>query len=348
MKLTSVLCLACTALAFAFAAHPKAAENSLKLEDVTPALSSLISSNQTLEKLATGFKWTEGPVWINDGYLLFAEIPSNSIRKWSPRQGVSIFMQPSGYKGTAPYNGPESGSNGMTLDRDGRLTVAGHAQRDVWRLESMDPHGQITVLADSYQGKRLNSPNDLVYRKDGSLYFTDPPYGLRSQSDQDPEKQLKINGVYRIPDATDRTPGSPPDNSKLQLLVSDLPRPNGIAFSPDNGTLYISNSEPKKLWMRYQVNSDGTVSGGAVLFDATSDKRVGGPDGIKVDTEGDLYGTGPGGIWIFSPGGKHIGTIALPGRAGNLAWGDQDAKSLYITASDSLYKVRVKVPGLRP
>lgn len=348
MKLNANFCLACVALAFLLAISANSAEDSLKLEDVTPALSALISSNQSLAKLATGFKWTEGPVWINDGYLLFAEIPSNSIRKWSPRQGVSIFLQPSGYKGNAPYSGPESGSNGMTLDRDGRLTVAGHAQRDVWRLESMDPHGQITILADGYKGKRLNSPNDLVYRKDGSLYFTDPPYGLRSQGDRDPEKQLKINGVYRIPDATDRTPGSPPDNSKLQLLIFDLPRPNGIAFSPDYGTLYISNSEPKKLWMRYKVDPDGTVENGTVLYDATADKRIGGPDGIKVDTRGDLYGTGPGGIWIFSPEGRHLGTIALPGRAGNLAWGDQDAKSLYITAADTLYKVRVKVPGLRP
>jgi gluconolactonase len=348
VKLYRDFCLACAALVFVFAFSPRAAENSLKLEDVTPALSALVSPDQQLQKLATGFKWTEGPVWINEGYLLFAEIPSNSIRKWSPRQGVSVFLQPSGYKGVAPYNGPESGSNGMTLDRDGRLTVAGHAQRDIWRLESMDPHGQITVLADSYQGKRLNSPNDLVYKRDGSLYFTDPPYGLRTQSDQDPEKQLKINGVYRIPDATDRAPGSQPDNSKLQLLISDLPRPNGIAFSPDNQTLYVSNSEPKKLWMRYKVNPDGSVADGTVLYDATSDKRVGGPDGIKVDTRGDLYGTGPGGIWIFSPEGKHLGTIALPGRAGNLAWGDQDAKSLYITAAETLYKVRVKVPGFRP
>jgi gluconolactonase len=336
------------ALAFAAISNSVATAGSLKLEDVTPALSTVISSHQTLQKLATGFKWTEGPVWINDGYLLFAEIPSNSIRKWSPRQGVSIFLQPSGYKGTAPYNGPESGSNGMTLDRDGRLTVAGHAQRDVWRLESMDPHGQITVLADSYRGKRLNSPNDLVYSKDGSLYFTDPPYGLRSQSDEDTDKQLRFNGVYRIPDATDRTPGSPPDNAKLQLLISDLPRPNGIAFSPDYKTLYVTNSEPKKLWMRYKVRSDGTVADGTIIYDATSDKRVGGPDGIKVDVNGNLYGTGPGGIWIFSPAGKHIGTIALPGRAGNLAWGDQDAKSLYITAADTLYKVRVNIPGLRP
>ena len=336
------------ALAFAAVSNSIATADSLKVEDATPALSSVISSNQTLQKLATGFKWTEGPVWINDGYLLFAEIPSDSIRKWSPRQGISIFLQPSGYKGNAPYNGPEPGSNGMTLDRDGRLTVAGHARRDVWRLESMDPHGQITVLADNYRGKRLNSPNDLVYGKDGSLYFTDPPYGLRSQSDEDPDKQLKINGVYRVPDATDRTPGSPPDNAKLQLLISDLPRPNGIAFSPDYKTLYVTNSEPKRLWLRYKVKSDGTVADGAIIYDATSDKRIGGPDGIKVDINGDLYGTGPGGIWIFSPEGKHVGTIALPGRAGNLAWGDQDAKSLYITAADTLYKVRVKVPGLRP
>ncbi len=320
----------------------------LKIERLMPSLDSLVSPGTKLEKLATGFKWTEGPVWISAGYLVFAEIPSNSIRRWSPRGGVSIFLQPSGYKGSAPYAGPEPGSNGMTLDPRGRLTVAGHAQRDVWRLETMNPHGQVTVLASSYQGKRLNSPNDLVYSKDGSLYFTDPPYGFRTQSDHDPDKELKINGVYRIPDAVDRKPGSQPDNSKLQLLVSDLPRPNGIAFSPDQKILYIDNSEPKKIWMKYDVEPDGSLRNGSVFFDASSDTRVGAPDGMKVDVEGNIYSTGPAGIWIFSPAGKHIGTIDLPERAGNLAWGDADGKSLYICASTSLYRIRMKVTGIKP
>ena len=183
---------------------------SFNVERLDPAVDLLVPTKPALEKVATGpgFKWTEGPVWIPAGYLLFAEIPSNSIRKWTPGVGVSVFMQPSGYKGSAPFGGPEPGSNGMTLDSHGRLTVAGHAQRDVWRLERIDPKAQVTILADTYQGKRLNSPNDLVYKSDGALYFTDPPYGLPTQSDKDPTKQLQMNGVYRIPGALSQKPGA--------------------------------------------------------------------------------------------------------------------------------------------
>ena len=323
-------------------------EESLNIEKFSPELDSLISRSAKLEKLASGFKWTEGPVWISSGYLLFAEIPSNSIRKWSPKAGASIFLQPSGYKGSAAYGGPEPGSNGMTLDPHGRLTVAGHAERNVWRLESMNPDGQITVLVDSYQGKKLNSPNDLVYKKDGSLYFTDPPYGLRTQSENDPEKQLSMSGVYRLPGAANIQAGAKPDNPRLELLTSELPRPNGIAFSPDEKTLYVNNSEPKKIWMRYDVQPDGSVKNGALFFDASSDKRAGAPDGMKVDREGNIYSTGPGGIWVFSSQGKHLGTVDIPEKAGNLAWGDADWKSLYITASSSVYRIRMNAVGMKP
>lgn len=318
------------------------------IERLDPALDQIVPTQPVLEKIATGFTWTEGPVWAPDGYLLFAEIPSNSIRKWTPGAGVSIFMQPSGYKGAAPYGGPEPGSNGMTLDSHGRLTVAGHAQRDVWRLEQIEPTAQVTVLADDYQGKKLNSPNDLVYKSDGSLYFTDPPYGLRTQKDNDPEKQLKVNGVYRITGAVDQKPGAPPDHAHLQLLIKDLPRPNGIAFSPDEKYLYVNNSEPKKLWMRYTVKPDGTLTGGRVLYDATADPRPGAPDGMKVDQQGNIYSAGPGGVWIFSPEGKHIGTIDMPEKVGNVAWGGADHKTLYIAASSSIYRIALKTPGIYP
>ena len=219
------------------------------VERLDPAMDQIVPAQASLEKLATGFTWTEGPVWVSPGYLLFAEIPSNSIRKWTPGEGVSIFIQPSGYIEATPFGGHEPGSNGMTLDHQGRLTIAGHARHNVWRLESVDAKAQITVLADSYQGKRLNSPNDLVYKSDGSLYFTDPPYGLATQRDDDPEKRLAVNGVYRVPAAESQKPGAEPDRAKLQLLVKDLTRPNGIAFSPDEKILYVSNSEPKKMWM---------------------------------------------------------------------------------------------------
>lgn len=337
-------------MAAAMTAGWAVSQDSGTVERLSPQLDQLVPASAKIERVATvaGFKWTEGPVWIHTGYLLFAEIPSNSIRKWSPGQGVTIFMQPSGYKGSAPYGGPEPGSNGMTLDKRGRLTVAGHAQRDVWRLESLNPQGQVTVLADRYEGKRLNSPNDLVYKSDGSLYFTDPPYGFRTQSDHDPAKELSVNGVYRIRGALDQKPGAQPDRAKLELLIKDLPRPNGIVFSPDEKYLYVNNSEPQKLWMRYGVRADGSLIGGSVFYDATSDKSPGAPDGMKVDQRGNLYSAGPGGVWIFSPEGKHLGTLRAPEKVGNLAWGDQDGKTLYITASTSIYRVRLNVAGVRP
>ncbi|MGB7549381.1 MAG: SMP-30/gluconolactonase/LRE family protein [Terracidiphilus sp.] len=319
-----------------------------EIERLNPALAEIVPADARVETVASGFKWTEGPIWIHAGYLLFAEIPSNSIRKLMPDGDVSIFMQPSGYLGSTPYGGPEPGSNGMTLDRAGRLTVAGHAERNVWRLESLDPHATKTVLADSFEGKALNSPNDLVYGSDGSLYFTDPPYGLRTQSDSDPSKQLQVNGVYRIPGAQAQKPGAPPANSRLQLLIKDLPRPNGIAFSPDDKFLYVNNTGPKKLWMRYPVLKDGTLGKGQVFFDATADQRPGAPDGMKVDVKGNVYSAGPGGIWIFSPSGKHLGTIVLPHIAGNLNWGGSDSKTLYITDSGDILRIRLKIPGVRP
>jgi gluconolactonase len=320
---------------------------SQEIQRIDPALDQLVPANAALEKVASGFdKWTEGPVWTRQGTLLFAEIPANNIIQWIPGQAASVFMHPSGYKGSEPFKGPEPGSNGMTLDADGRVTVAGHAGRTVWRLESVDPRAQITVLADSYQGKKLNSPNDLVYKSDGSLYFTDPPYGLPTQSDTDPLKELAFNGVYRILAAGKQKPGAPPDRNKLQVVIKDLGRPNGLAFSPDEKFLYIAESG-KKLWMRYRVQADGSVTDGAVFLDPSSDPAKGGPDGLRVDKNGNIYGSGPGGVWIISPEGKHIGTIKIPEVVSNVAWGDKDGKTLYITASTSLYRIKLNIPGDR-
>ena len=324
------------------------AAQSQEIQRLDPSANQLIPADAKLERLVTGFnKWTEGPVWTHAGTLLFAEIPSNRIRSWKPgAKDAEVFMEASGYLGSAPYGGPEPGSNGMTLDKDGRVTVAGHARRNVWRLETLDPHGTITVLADSYQGKKLNSPNDLVYRSDGSLYFTDPPYGLPTQQDTDPLKELKVNGVYRIPGARQHKAGAPPDRDKLQLIISDLPRPNGIAFSPDEKTLYIADSGDK-VWMRYTVHPDGSVSDGKLLLDAKTDKTPGSPDGIRVDKKGNIYGSGPGGVWIISPEGKHLATIKVPEVVSNVAWGDADGKMLYITGSTSLYRIKLSATGLR-
>jgi len=319
---------------------------SQEIQKLDPSLDQIVPANAKLERVATGFnKWTEGPVWTHAGTLLFAEIPANNIIVWAPGQAAKVFIHPSGYQGTEPFQGPEPGSNGMTLDADGRVTVAGHARRNVWRLETLSPEAQITVLADSYQGKKLNSPNDLVYKSDGSLYFTDPPYGLPTQDDKDPQKELQVNGVFRIPGARQQKPGTPPDRSKLQLVIKDLERPNGIAFSPDEKFLYIAESG-RNIWLRYRVQPDGSVSDGKVFLDASSDKATGGPDGIRVDKKGNLYGSGPGGVWIISASGQHLGTVKVPERVSNVAWGD-DGKTLYITASTSVYRIKLNVPGVR-
>jgi gluconolactonase len=326
-----------------------AAQEPLKVEKLGKGIEDIVPASPAIQKLATGYTWTEGPIWIHQGYLLFAEIPSNTIYKLIPGHKPTVFMRPSGWNEATPYKGKEPGSNGMTLDSRLRLTVAGHARRNVWRLETMNPEGKITVLADRFEGKRLNSPNDLVYKRNHDLYFTDPPYGLETQSDEDPKKELKLNGVYRLAGAGDHPPGAPPDNSKLHLIISDITRPNGIAFSPDEKYLYVNNSDvKKKVWLRYKVQADGSVAEPKLIADATSDPREGGPDGMKVDQKGNIYSTGPGGIWIFSPELEHIGTLDLPERAGNLAWGDADGKALYIMASSSVYKVRLKVAGVRP
>jgi gluconolactonase len=213
-------------------------------------------------------------------------------------------------------------------------------------MESVDPKTQITVLADSYQGKKLSSPNDLVYKSDGSLYFTDPPYGLPTQADNDPLKEQPVNGVYRIVGARQHKAGAPPENDKLQLIIKDLPRPNGIAFSPDEKYLYIADSG-LKVWLRYKVQADGSVTDREQFLDAKTDSTPGGPDGIRVDKKGNIYGSGPGGVWIISPDGKHLGTIKVAEVVANVAWGDKDAKTLYIVASTTVYKIRTKVAGVR-
>jgi gluconolactonase len=329
----------------ALALLPLAAAFSQTIEKLDPALDRILPPDAKLERVATGFnRWTEGPVWVRTGCLLFAEIPSNNIDEWCPGHKATVFLHPSGYKGSAPFHGPEPGSNGMTLDSRGRVTVAGHAQRDVFRLETLSPHARITILADTYEGKRLNSPNDLVYKSDGSLYFTDPPYGLETQGDKDPKKELKVDGVYRIAGARDHKPGAPPDHGKLQLIISDLARPNGIAFSPDEKYLYIAVSGPK-IWMRYRVQPDGSVADGKVFCDAQAAKEPGGPDGMKVDERGNIYSAGPGGLWIISPEGKHVGTIHTPEVVANEAFGGADRRTLYITASTSLYRIKLKIPG---
>lgn len=308
------------------------AQSTSKVIRLSSGINEIVPSDAKIEQLANGFGFIEGPIWIHEGYLLFSDIPRNVILKWTPGDSVSVFRKQSGYQGTVPP-GALFGSNGLTLDKRGRLTIAEHGNRRVTRLEK---DGKLTILADRYQGKRLNSPNDLVYKSDGSLYFTDPPFGL-PKTYSDPAKELPFSGVYRVA------------HGSLQLLTKMLTAPNGLAFSPDEKYLFVSNSGPlEKLWMRFEVQPDGTLANGKVFYDASESKDQGVPDGMKVDTEGNLYCVGPGGIWIFSPKGEHLGTIELPQLPANCNWGDEDGKTLYIAAGTALYRIRLKVRGIRP
>ncbi len=298
-----------------------------------PALKSVVAADARIEKLADGFIFTEGPIWVNEvgGAVLFSDIPNNQIMKWTPDGKVSEFRKPSGYTGPPAPEGSFVGSNGLTLDKEGRLIICEHGDRRVTRLEK---DGKLTVLADKYQGKRLNSPNDAVYKSDGSLYFTDPPYGLFDEK----KKELDFQGIYRL--AAD---------GKLQLLNKELTRPNGLAFSPNEKTLYVANSDAeKKIWMAYDVAANGSLANGRVFFDVTAEKDDGLPDGLKVDTQGNVYCTGPGGVWIFSSGGKHLGTIKPTEVPANCHWGDGDGKTLYMTARKGLYRIRLSIAGIRP
>ncbi len=311
----------------------KKAEVRADVKRVNTALDAIVPEDTTIEKLADGFIFTEGPVWVPEGYLLFSDPNANTIYRWSPDGQVSVFRTKSGYAGTDIGEYGQPGSNGITLDPEGRVTIDEHGNRRVVRIEK---NGAVTVLADRYDGKRLNSPNDLVYRSDGTLFFTDPPFGLPKAFD-DRRKELPFSGIYSLKDG------------KLRLAAKDLTGPNGLAFSPDERYLYVGNwDEKKKIVMRYEVDSDGSLSHGVVFFDMTSAPGDDALDGVKVDVQGNVYVSGPGGVWILSPEGKHLGTIAGPEHPHNLAWGDNDGRTLYLTAQTGLYRIRLKIPGIRP
>jgi gluconolactonase len=314
------------------------------VERLDAGASAIIPASAHLEKLATCCKWLEGPAWSPDGRLFVTDTDLNELLTISPTGKIDVFKKPSGLTDPS-FHGKEPGTNGNTFDASGRLTTAGHALRNVFRFDRLQGDSSLTVLADHYQGKRFNSPNDLVYTRDGSLYFTDPPYGLATQSDTDPARQLNFNGVFLIANAATRPAGSAP--TEPLLVIRDLTRPNGIALSPDEKVLYVAVSDPANpVWMRYPRNPNGTVGPGTVLLSSKGATGVGGPDGIRVDAKGNIYGAGPGGVWIISPEGKHLATIHVPERVGNCEFGGADRKMLYITASSSIYTIRLGIPGL--
>jgi gluconolactonase len=307
-------------------------EVNVAVESHSPEFDRIVGPNPKIFKLAEGFKFTEGPVWTKDG-LLLSDPNANTIYRYSKEGELSVFKTPSGYSGSniAEYRQP--GSNGITLDPSGAIVVNQHGNRRVVRLAN---DGTESLVADRYEGKRFNSPNDLVYRSDGTLFFTDPPFGLPKFGD-DPRKELGFSGVYSL------------RSGKLQLLTKEFSGPNGIALSPDEKFLYVGNwDDNKKVVHRYEVQPDGTVRNGKLFFDFTSIKGEDAIDGVKVDVEGNVYVSAPGGLHVISPEGKHLGTINAPQHVHNMAWGDDDAKTLYLAARGGLYRMRLNIEGVRP
>lgn len=295
-----------------------------------PALDAIIAPGTQIEKIAEGFIFTEGPVWLPSGELLFSDPNANHIYRWSPTAGVSVFRKSSGYSGADVAEYRQPGSNGLALDAQGRLTICEHGNRRISRLES---DGPITVLADRFEGRRLNSPNDLVYRSDGALFFTDPPFGLPRVYD-DPRRDQEHFGVYCLRDG------------RLSLVSTDLKGPNGVALSPDEKFLYVANwDEQRKIVMRYDLDAAGNLSGGRVFFDMTAAPGQEALDGVKVDERGNVFVSGPGGVWVISPDGKHLGTIVGPELPANFAWGDADGRTLYLAARSGVYRIRLAVAG---
>ncbi len=297
-------------------------------------LNQIIPENAEIEVIAEGFEWSEGPVWIpGEDFLLFSDIPPNRVYKWSEQDSISIYLEPSGFTGTETRKG-EPGSNGLLLSPDGALVLCQHGDRRVAMMNASlnKPKPEYKTLAGMYEGKRLNSPNDACYHSNGDLYFTDPPYGLEGNVN-DPAKEIEFQGVYRL------TPGG-----QVNLLTDELSRPNGIAFSPDEKKLYVANSDPEKaIWMVYDVLSDGNISEGRLFFDATEKvgKEKGLPDGLKVNKDGYIFATGPGGVWVFNADGKHLGTIKTTQATANCAFNTEE-KVLYITADMYLLQVKLK------
>jgi gluconolactonase len=302
------------------------------VERLDSAINALISSDTQIEILASGFEWAEGPLWLSDQQaLIFTDVPTNKVWKWTEKDSLSLYLEPSGYLGDRTDK-REPGANGLALDAEGSLILCQHGERQVGKMISSltDPKAEFEALVTGYNGKRFNSPNDLVFNSRGQLFFTDPPYGM----DPWDEKQLEIQGVYRLD-----------QDGKVNLLVDTLSRPNGIGLSPDQKTLYIAQSDPEKArYYAFDLDEKGNVISGEVIFDATllqGVSRKGLPDGLKVHSSGTLFATGPGGVLVISPDGKHLGTILTENGTANCAF-DSEEKWLYMTADGFLMRIALK------
>jgi gluconolactonase len=304
------------------------------LESLDKRFDALIEPDTKIEKIADDLEWSEGPLWdARTRTLLFSDIPRNRVMQWHAEKGVSVFLERSGYTGAAPFTGREPGSNGLTFDPQGRLTLCQHGDRRVSRREA---DGTFVPLATNYDGKRLNSPNDLVYDDKGALYFTDPPYGL-PKTFEDPGKELSFQGVYRVG-----------KDGKVTLLTKELERPNGLAFSPDYQTLYVAQSKVEApIWMAYPVKTDGTLGAGSVFADSSNLYKPGDgvPDGLKVDVKGNVFATGPGGVLIYAPDGTLLGRILTGVPTANVAFGE-NGSTLFITANHRVLRLQTKTQGV--
>ena len=313
------------------APYPKDAKSSV--ESFDPAFAALVAADAVVENLGSGFRWSEGPVWDPArGALLFSDVPENRVYQWKDGAGITVAVEPSGFTGTQ-YNGRERGSNGLTLDAAGRLVLCQHGDRRVARLAADGKHFE--TIVDKFEGKRFSSPNDLCFDRAGNLFFTDPPYGLPA----DTKQETAFNGVYRL--GTD---------GKLTVISDKLSRPNGIALSPDEKTLYVGSTDDKEPFITaFVLNADGSVASAKTFYDSTEytkqTGRRGGLDGLKVDAKGNVWTSGPGGILVISPEGKLLGSIVTNRPTANCAFGDADHQTLYITSNESLLRVRTNVKG---
>ena len=306
------------------------------IERLDPRFDALVPKDAEIEVLASGFEWAEGPVWVKrDGAILFSDIPRNRVNRWKQGEGLSTYFEPAGFTGPGAY-GSERGSNGLTLDGQGNLISCEHGDRRVSRLTS---GGGKRTVADNYKGKRFNSPNDVAVHSSGAIYFTDPPYGLPKGFD-DERRELDFCGVYRVtPDGT------------VTLLCDTMTRPNGICFSPDEKRLYVAQSDPQApIWKVFNVQADGTLDAGKTFFDGMKlfkERKKGLPDGLKVDTQGNVFATGPGGVLVIAADGTHLGTILTGQATANCGFGD-DGKTLYMTADSHLCRVKLSTTGPLP
>ena len=305
------------------------------IERLDPALDNIISVNAKAEIIAEGFEWSEGPLWVEQhSMFLFSDVPMNTIYKWTEAKGKEIYLKPSGYTGSEPSVCKEPGSNGLTFDKNGNLVLCQHGDRRMARMDApLDkPEAKFITIADNYKGKRFSSPNDAVYNSAGELFFTDPPYGLQTQDDSDTKKEISFNGVYKVK-----------ANGEVILLVDSITRPNGIAFTPDEKKLIIACSDPARPnWYIYEVNGD-SLTNGKIFYNAAEEGKTmrGLPDGFKIDKNGNIFASGPGGIFIFNSEAKKLGMIKLENAASNCAL-STDEKTLYITNDMNVLRVKLR------